>query len=184
MFYPFNNPDLTMIATAVWQPSPIFVNIIWAILSTIVGETPATNSASGSKTTVKRYFFLAYIGAGLIGAISHISTLYACLSPAYPDITFRSIFLPVERMALPFDEAVHFIFQIDYLIIFISTTVWCLQVSSEAQGTGNRSGGVMGRVLKLIAGVAAIGPAATLSAVWHMRENRLVKQDLAKKKAI
>jgi hypothetical protein len=162
MFYPFSNIDHTMLATAFWQPSPIYVNILWIIFATF------TSGQGSAKQSIRT----AYILSGLISLVSHQTTVFLCLIS--PELSLSAIFLPQQRANMSFDSAIHFFFQIDYLIIFISTTIWAFQnIMDVKRVTGGGTTGGVSTVLGLVVGAIAIGPAATLSAVWYWREERI-----------
>ena len=167
MFYPFQDLDYTMFATALWQPSPILVNIVWILLASI--------TSSGSKAG---NVLNAYLMSGLLAAASHLVVLYQAFSSSCPDVTVTSIFIPIERTTAPFEEAVHFIFQIDYLLIFIATSIWCIQTILALQTRLGRNATVL--ILAVLLGVPTIGPAATLSGVWYWREKKLARLEAGK----
>lgn len=176
MFYPFGNIDWTMLATALWQPSPIIVNIIWVLLSALTPNPTSASSRGANTSTSKRHVKAAYVLSGILSAISHLTTLYLCVTGIYPDVTFKSIFgTTPPPSGAPFDDSVHFVFQVDYLVIFIATTVWCFQAMSEARARTSSQASLVKKVqqaVMLLLGVVAIGPAATLSAVWYWREDK------------
>lgn len=157
MYYPYKNLDHTMLATAFWQPSPLLVNLLWAIFALFTSKTKSTTAKTASK-----HFGQSSIVIGTIAAICHITTLYACFSADHPTVTLKSIFVPIENAKGAFEDAVHFIFQIDYLIVFLATTVFCVQKRSERRAVG-KAGSVIMDVAILGLSTVVVGPGATLA---------------------
>ncbi len=170
MYVPFGNINWSMIATAIWQPSPIMVNILWTFMSALISNG---NEATKPKSTA--HVKTALVVTGLVTAIGHLSALYLCTARIYPDVTFTSIFVPIQRTIMPFEDATHFIFQIDYAIIFIATTIWCFQSISDVERFINGGGFPESwkTLTTVLSAAVIVGPAATLSAVWYWRENKL-----------
>lgn len=162
MFYPFGNIDYTMLATAFWQPAPVLVNIIWVILKQM----------SSSTGTARPHIRATLAVTGTVAAAAHIGTLYGIFSPSYPSITPSSIFVPLEARATSFEEAAHFIFQIDYLLIFIASTIWCLQSRAEDRVKGGKRGTRVADLVLLVVSVGLVGPGATLAWVWYRRQGK------------
>lgn len=163
MYYPFANIEHTMLATAFWQPSPVLVNITWFILSRFA-------SSVGSPTP---HLKAAIAIVGLIAAAGHVGTLYACISDRYPSVTLSSIFLPTVGSSPSFEAATHFIFQIDYAVIFAATSVWCAQTFAEDRArAGKKQGSALVDAVNVLLSTAVVGPGATLAWVWYGRQGK------------
>jgi hypothetical protein len=71
---------------------------------------------------------------------------------------------------MPPEEVSLFIFQIEYLVTFLATSIWCLQVclgGRRASGTGLGLGKAV-----VLGGVSLglIGPGALICTAWYWRE--------------
>jgi hypothetical protein len=165
MYYPFSNVDHTMLASAIWQPSPILVNLLWAFFS----------SMSSSTKGGQDYIRVTLIASAILSTFSHIATTYICYTSS--DLTYGSVFLPIDNGSLSFESAIHYIFQVDFLFVQIATTVWCFQslVNVNASTPGIRPISPARAACFIVGGAVAVGPAATLSAVWYWREGQREK---------
>ncbi|KAI9632360.1 uncharacterized protein MKK02DRAFT_40662 [Dioszegia hungarica] len=157
LFYPFANIEYTMLATAVWQFSPVLINLVWVLLTRLA---PAHTGESRSTGHILRQ---AHKVMGSLASLSHLTTLFACFSPSYPDITLSSVFWSGQTPKVSFSEAMNFIFQVDYLIVFACSTLWCLQIRDRARRERNKAGRVTMDLLVLGASVVFLGPGATVS---------------------
>jgi hypothetical protein len=159
MYYPFVNRDYTMIAIAIWQLSPIYINIVWIILRSLSSEK------ADSTRAMKRC--LRVVGA--IGALSHISTLTACFTQ-YSPVTFTSVFIPISTSStLSLEQGSHMLFQIDYLAIFAATSLWAFQVRARDRAQMGKQGSGIKEAIYIALSTVLLGPGATLAAVWDRK---------------
>ena len=78
-------------------------------------------------------------------------------------------------------SALHFIFQVDLLGIFVTTSLWCIQVKFELINMGRAPFGSLYAIFSTLAGTIVLGPGAVLCAVAWWREKQIDAVDNTKK---
>lgn len=168
VYYPFSDIDSTMIVVAFWQSTPIVVNLLWYGFSSLI------SSESGLDANADlRHVSRALLAPVILCSAAHGYVLYRCLSPNDPNVTLTSVFLPRQWAGMQFDEAVHFIFQVDYSVIFLATTIWSIQSVIDVKRWADEDVSAIGASILTLLGASISGPAATLCAVWYWRESKL-----------
>jgi hypothetical protein len=180
LYYPYKHIDNTMIVTAFWQASPIYVNVLWTIFA-----SPLPSAKPGQDGRSARNIKVTLLVVGAISALYHWTTIHRCLTSQNPNVNLHSVFLPRQYFGMTLEDALHYIFQIDYLFMFSATSVWCLQVYLRDQGgpgikresenlESSNSRRRLGWNLVLgCSGLLTVGPGAVLCVVWYIREGRL-----------
>ena len=194
MYLPWNNAELTQNLTAFWQPAPLLVNILLLALSAIVGNTPPSSiKTSEVKPTSTRgadikHLNRIYLSVFLVTAITHISTLFICLTSANPKLSFKYIFVPDRQTWMSTTTlGLHYIFQWDFWGIFLSSLIWCWMSVLDIQrimGCQSFLAGLKSFVIMSL-GSVLIGPGAVMAIVWWWREAKLeeIEQMLSKPKS-
>ena len=107
--------------------------------------------------------------------VVHIATILNHIVPDDPEVNLYRIFVPQQaRGRLGLTEALQFIFQIDWWIIFGASMIWCVQAIWDLNAMGKMKMGPLQGALCVVVGAVVIGPGATLVLVWELREERLV----------
>jgi hypothetical protein len=155
---------------AFWQPSPIFVNIIWVSLSAILlGKERRGPSDSIS------YIKATYAASTAISALVHIGVIAACLTSNNPDLSIAKVLLPGTRDHNSMSKAMHFIFKADYWIIVGAALTSCVVAAWDLKYLRTSKAGFIRPVALLIAAAVAVGPGAAYSAFWYFREKQMHK---------
>lgn len=168
---------------AFWQFTPLVLNLLWYVFSSIYGSASPSDSKPRPSAD-SRDLSLLYLAAFVVTQSSHAITLFLCVTSPDPSISFDTVFsLRVPTAAAPMHEAIHFIFKVDYWIIFAATLLWCVQAEWEVIALRRTSLTAMTAVLSTLAGAVVLGPGAVLSAVWWWRESKIGAVPVAKKDA-
>lgn len=181
MYLPFSDPDLslTQILVALWQPSPLFVNLFLLTVSTALGNEPASSEkATFQPPNDIKYLNSLYIISFTVAAMAHFSTVFTCLSSAHPEISLTRTLVRVplrERMAMP--EALHFIFQVDFWIIFTVSLTAAYISLWDLKRMGKTDLSLINAATSMLVAVICVGPGATIAGVWYMREQMMIQKE-------
>jgi hypothetical protein len=176
IYYPFADVETTMAAVAFWQITPFVVNILWLLFSFRVGNPDSSNT--GNAKNDAPYLKRIYATTFATSVLSHFFTLYLCFSRY---VSFTYIFLPREYQGMSFENAMNFIFQVDFWIIFLATMVWCFQAVWDIKRLGFMNVGLLKAAVSIGLGAVVVGPGAVLSAVWWWREEKIRVDDKKEK---
>lgn len=177
VFVPWETDETKQFFVALWQPCPLYVNALHSMFTKIAAFV---DPESAKKTTADlpvevKHLELTYITALFFSTLAHVTVMIKCLSSTDPQLNLSYVFVPQQsRGHLGLTEALHFIFQIDWWVIFGATMIWCVQTIWDLNSMGKTSGGVLEGFVALSLSVVVLGPGATLSAVWWWREWKLV----------
>jgi hypothetical protein len=155
---------------AFWQPSPIFVNIIWVSLSAILPERQR-KGPSDSRSHIEA----TYVVSTAISAVVHVGVIAACLMSNDPDVNIAKVLLPGTRDHNSMGKAMHFIFKADYWIIVGAALASCVIAAWDLRYLGLSKASFLRPVALLIAAAVAVGPGAAYSAFWCFREKQMHK---------
>lgn len=174
VFWPFQDINTLQFMLALWQLSPFFVNAMWWILSKLFNV--ASRSTNPRSRDDVQYVKAIYIVAFVVAAASHIAILAICATSDKPDITLRTVFMPVQRGSWSLDEALHFIFQYDFWIIAGASTTWCYLAAWDLRRLNLTSAALWQAVALQTLCSIMLGPGAALSATWYWREEQMEKR--------
>lgn len=169
---------------AFWQVTPLVVNLLWLLFSSLASETHSTTKTRSASADIRALSPL-YLVSLLVAQASHAAILFLCsTSPTSdPSISFSFIFglrPPVDPLM---HEAIHFIFKVDYWIIAAASVLWCVQAEWELIGLRRTDLTYGAALLGTLAGAVVFGPGTVLSAVWWWRESKIGAVATAKKAA-
>lgn len=189
MYIPWNNIFTTQALAALWQPSPWIVNILLVMFSTLysIGGSETKVEPEGTTADVK-YLQRVYLLSFAVSAISHWLTIATIFFSKNPNLTFTHVFLPSKELFLAtqsistLHEGLHYIFQIDYWIIFGSSLIWAYLAILDTNRVAQSYVAPMQAVSVMALNTVLFGPAATVAAIWHSREGTLA--GLQKSKAV
>ncbi|KAK6086305.1 FAD binding domain-containing protein [Seiridium cupressi] len=177
LYIPWGDLNITQNLTALWQPAPVFPNVLLLILVPLLSSSSSSRSAS--ETSDVKHLKRIYLAIGVVSMITHLATLYVCLTSSNPQLSLSYIFLPNKATwKLSTALGLHYIFQWDFWIIFTSSLVWCWIAVTDTlrsmQG-GSRIWQKLVSAINLVLVSLVAGPGTTLALVWNWREDRLVK---------
>lgn len=175
MFYPFKdaNSHTTQGLVAVWQATPLYVNILLFIISKIASDSESPRSNGRTKKGGSEYLTSLYVLFITVSTLSHVFLLYYSLI-LYPDtaeLTLSNIFLPRPLTKdSTIGAQIHRIFQVDFLIIFAASLAWAYAQVHDMKKVGLRN--VSLSKAALIIGVTSVvaGPAAAIGGVWMWKD--------------
>ena len=172
MFQPFQSIWTQQFMVALWQPSPLFVNAIWWLLP-IVFPSKGSASAKRVSSNDKGHLKPVYLTATVISATVHIAVLATCLRSENAELSLWNVFVATKWEKRPMSQALHFIFQIDFWIIFAASILFCYVAIFDLTATRMIDVGMIKPIGLLTLCTVLLGPGAALSAFWYWREGRL-----------
>jgi hypothetical protein len=178
LYIPWGDLNITQNLTALWQPAPAFPNILLLILVPLLSSSSSSRSARGATSDVK-HLKRIYLAIGVVSTLTQLATLYICLTSSNPQFSLSYIFIPSkatwkESAAL----GLHYIFQYDFWIIYISSLVWSWLVDMDSlrymQGGATTRDKLLSTFNIVWISLVA-GPGTAMALVWNWREDRLVE---------
>ncbi|KAF2488538.1 hypothetical protein BU16DRAFT_545529 [Lophium mytilinum] len=177
MYLPFPDPGLniTQGTIALWQVSPIIVNVLLFFISTTMGKEPATPKATASQSPgTLKYLDLIYITCFAITASTHIAVVTICLLSSSPQMSLKHALWRVPLgNEIAMSEALHYIFQVDFQIIFTAMVAGSFLTLWDLKRVGRMDISLASAATMMTMGVLCVGPAATAIAVSYVREGML-----------
>jgi hypothetical protein len=181
MYMPGISASTAQLLTFVWQPAPVFVNILLLVSSFLLPSTSTASSSSrsGARNPDVKYLKRVYAAAGIVSAINHVITLYVCATSSNPQLSFSYVFLPNRDIWMQSTTAgLHYIFQVDWWGCFMPTLLWCwiavYDVHRLLLGGTASAVQLIKWAVYIVALTVALGPGGMLAVVWSWREDRLV----------
>ena len=176
VYLPFFAEQMTLYFVVFWQFSPIYVNVLVAVLS---------RQAGGSRSTKKKgapdvqHLKLVYILSIAVAFVAHVFTISNVLLGNTGEASLLSIFVPSRsRLFKSTGQDFHFIFQWDWLVVAISAITWAVYAIIEVQTELKAlsiEGNVKGLMVLLAIHLLLEGPGGAVAAVWWWRENALLE---------
>lgn len=172
IYLPGLSIDTRQILVALWQPSPLYVNLIWVVLARILpgSGTERPKKEFGSPT----YWIKAlHSSAVFTSLVFHNIMIYNCLLSGNSEISFVNVLVPLGRAEWTMSQALLFIFQVDFWIIMAAGLLWCyiavgdlfeLEMTNIDAGTG-------GMLIFICSSLLGPGGAISMVSIW--REDRL-----------
>lgn len=183
MHIPYSDTRLTEVAMIIWQPSPIYINILLALFSRIYErfypEPKPTPDAANPLPDISS-LNLIYAISFLIGTLAHASFLHALFSSPNLLLTLKQLFLPLlffktPPSPLPFDTSMHSFWQYDFLLFFAATLIFCVVAVWDLKRVGRTRVSLVNAVVGIMLGTVGVGPAAMFVAVWAWREGVMAR---------
>ncbi|KGO65541.1 Monooxygenase, FAD-binding [Penicillium italicum] len=162
---------------ALWQPAPVYVVVLTQVFSFVIksisSSTPTkTGSAAADNKTNRDFPYLQtlYTVAGGVSASFHVALLLSWAALGTNFIT--KTFIPSEAFAqvATIADGVFIFFQNDFLLVAAATLLCCLASVWDLYRIGVSNVSWQMALAGLILGSLAIGPGATVAAVWYWRE--------------
>jgi hypothetical protein len=167
---------------AFWQPTPLFVNIVWWLCSFVYSKS-YENTVDTAGPQTESSLKLTYAVATAVSAIAHLAVLATCLTTDNTQLSLYNVFWPVSRTHWEMSEALHFIFKVDYLIIHAASLLSCYLSIFDLTYLNMTSVGVVRPAIFVTIAAVILGPGAALSGTWYWRESIMRrKQSEAKAK--
>lgn len=164
-FYPFESTDTRQLMVAVWQPCPLYVNLIWWALS-VMGREPQAKEGKADLPHLRRVYFSCVT----MSALAHLVIVWQTCTSTVSDVNLWHVFVPTNQTPWSMSEALLFIFQVDFWLIFAAALfsgyfmLWDLRRSGIAQiDLANMSTGPP-------LWIAIFGPGAMVAVIWWWRE--------------
>jgi len=178
MYTPGLSAETAQLLTFIWQPAPVFVNILLFISSLIHPSTNTTKKTNNNPDDVK-HLKRIYSFVALVCALSHVWTMHTCLTSKNPKLSLSYVFLPNRDLWTRSSAAgLHYIFQVDWWGCFAPTLLWCwitvYDVHRLLLGGNSSAAQLLKWAVYIVVLAVVIGPGATLALVWNWREDRLV----------
>lgn len=167
MYMPFLDIETQQLLIAFWQPSPILVNILWYIFTKVI---PSSETSKEDIIETRAYVNLIYATVIFVSAFTHVSVVVACLTSSRPDVGLSSVMLPFHRDEWTMDEALLFIFQIDFWVIFAAALTACYISIWDLSSLGLTTMGIWGGIFELSTVAVLLGPGAAVGLGWYWRE--------------
>lgn len=181
MYLPFSDPDLsiTQAIVALWQPTPLIVNLLIYTISTVYGKGPVTSKkVTSAPPDDLKYLNRVYLTCFAVTAVTHFGIILQCLSSADPhmSLTYALGRVPVsDQMSMT--EGLHYIFQADFWIIFTAALAGTYLTLWDLQRIGKTDLSLTYFAAGMTVAVIFVGPAATIAGVWYIREQILARKD-------
>lgn len=170
MYLPFSTDKLHLQQglVALWQICPLLVNLLLALFSTIFSMPSTTKSRFPNIT------FLYGISA-VTAAFAHFYLLYMCFL-GFERLSLLKVLLPrSEMLGGRATDTLHYMFNIDYVIIFGASLLWALVEADNVSRIRQVNIGLLTLSVSLTIHSIILGPAATIAALWWWRERLLLK---------
>lgn len=171
-YLPGLDADTRQVLVAVWQFSPLYVNLLWGLFATFLPssdvERPKEEFADPTYWTK-----CLHTSAVFTSAIFHWILVFNVLFSGNPDITFRNVLIPLWNESYSMAEALLFIFQVDFWLIMAAGILWSyISIGDLFElGMTNIDAATGGMLIFLVSNV--LGPGAAISLVCIWREDRM-----------
>lgn len=153
---------------AVWQVCPILVNVLLAIFSALYSRLSASKAGFANIT------FL-YAVSAITAAAAHFHLLYTCFLDANPLSLLKVLWPRSEMLEGRATDTLHYVFNVDYLIIFGSSLLLAIATVDIASRIRNVKTGLFTLTTGVIGSSMFVGPAATIALFWWWRESLMLK---------
>jgi hypothetical protein len=181
MFLPYSDENLwtTQGMVAFWQPCPWYVNAVLWVLSNFYAASATQDNRTKAPLRDVDYLGPAYKVAILVPAVTHIGTMFVCLLSNDPQHSFSHVFIPgLVTVETNLTEALLWIFQIDFWIIFASSLAWAYLAMWDLKRTGATDVSLARAGVAILVGTIAVGPGATLAGVGYWREHAMAEDSI------
>jgi len=162
---------------AFWQITPFLVNVLLALFTRWFGPTIAAPSKTGKTNPSDKdalYIKTLYGICLIISMLSHFAMLYCCVVlSTQPQILVKTFIPELAKLNESTGNFLHYMFQVDYLIIFASSLLWAVVAVEDMRRAGKAEVSLVQLLVVVTLGTIVIGPAATTVAIWWWRENKM-----------
>lgn len=177
MFLPWKDPNTIQSFEALWQVSPMLVQLICGVLGYSYAKRHNLKPVSPTAKQVFKdivHLKKLYTISGVMGLVLHVYCFARIISSS--DISLKSVFWPdFSVQPKTFGEGLRVLFLTDFWGFHVATYAWLCMAVWDVKRMG-RTAVDVGKTSAVIAlGNFVIGPGATMSAVWYWRESALAK---------
>jgi hypothetical protein len=170
MFYPKLSVYTRQAAVALWQVTPFLVNLIWWISTHLLRSRREARSEQQQQLESLPWIKAIYILISVVCACTHWIAIYLINTS---DLHFQTVFVPQHQEGWAMASALHFIFQVDFWIIFACTTAWCLLAVYDLRKTSTNCMALRTSTVIITLCTVFLGPGAALGLTWYYRELKM-----------
>lgn len=178
MMWPWKDQTTSQYTTALWQPSPIYVQILVTVFGYFASEDSqgyAVEDATKPPADVgelKR----AYVFGGVFSAFLHLGTVITLWSSNNPALGFSDVFLPNAGLTgNPVFAGFQNVWLPDFWSFFIASVIWCCCAMYDLKRVGRAVLDVGQTSALLILGSVVLGPGTVMAVTWHYRESAMAR---------
>ncbi|KAJ5295636.1 hypothetical protein N7508_010457 [Penicillium antarcticum] len=175
LFFPLENAPVTRQAfIALWQPVPVYVVLLTEVFSRIikcVEKSKSIRPSTDSKLNLDLPSLqMLYAVTGCIAACFHLALL-ASWYVSSSEFLIRA-FIPMDSFVevSTLADGIFVFFQNDFLLVAAASLLWCWSSVWDLYRMGILNFSMWVALVALIIGSVAVGPGATVAAVWYWRE--------------
>lgn len=183
-FIPWPNTEDKQLFIALWQPCPLFVNALHFILTSMddfshpVPPKPETDSKGKTTPPDVKFLNWIYVTSFAVSAVVHAAIMAICLTATDERMTLYRVFVPDQARGYNgLTEALHFIFSVDWWVIFAAGAISCVQAIWDLRVMGKSEVGVLTGLVLVTVGSVVLGPGAVMSLTWWWREGVMVEME-------
>lgn len=179
IYLPFWTLETKQALVALWQPAPLYLNIIWVVLARLLPHSPKSSSSQVPIYWIKMLHFSAVATSA---AFHQILIWHVFSSGADEGLTFAKVLLPLRRSDPTMSQGLLFIFQVDFCLIMLSALLFCYIVVWDANELGMTNIEIISGFRMVLICAVMFGPGAALSMTCIWREDRMRTAALGKSK--
>lgn len=178
MMWPWKDRMISQFTTALWQPSPVYVQILVIVFGYFMSDT--SQGYAGDDPTkpladvseLKR----AYVLGGAFSALLHLGTVLTLLSSNDPALSFSAVFLPNAGLTVdPVFAGFQNVWLPDFWIFVTASVLWCCFAVYDLKRVGRAVVDVGKASALLILGSVVLGPSTVMAATWYYREDAIAR---------
>lgn len=179
-YVPFTDPDFYIHQGIIglWQFSPLIVNLLLLVFSTVAKSSSRTKDIRSSHEDVG-YVKNLYLLCMVVSAAAHFGMLYSCtLQPkGFSNTLYKVLVIQPSKFYSPLEsDVLHHIFLVDLYGIGSTAFLWTFTVAYDTKLLGLTEVNMPLLVLISLLASIAVGPAAVISYIWWWREDKIRKQ--------
>lgn len=181
MFLPWTDANTIQNFETLWQVSPMLVPLFCSVLGYVYVKQhnikPVSRVAKQAFPDVAHLKKL-YVVSGALGVLLHIYCVARIFSSS--EISFASVFWSdLSMQPKPFGEGLLALFLTDFWGFFAATYAWLCMAVWDLRRMGRTDVDTAKASAIIALSNVAIGPGATMSAVWYWREVALARTSFA-----
>lgn len=178
MYLPFQDINITQGLVALWQPSPLIVNLLLFFSASFGQESVTSKEPVSGPPNHMKYVNRLYFTCFAVTTIAHVGTILLCLSSSDSQMSLTQTLgrVPVgDRTSM--SGALHYVFQADFWILFTAALTGAFLTLWDLRRIGQIDLSMSKTVVAMAVGVVCVGPAATILGVWYVREHITAQKD-------
>ena len=172
IYLPGLTADTRQVLVAVWQPAPLYVNLLWELFARFL---PSTDIERPKEEFSDPTYWIKCLHSSAIftSMIFHWIMVFNCIFSSNQEVTFLNVLIPQGRDQYKMGEALLFIFQVDFWIIIVAGLLWAyISVGDLFELSMTNIDAATGGLLMFFI-MNLLGPGAAISLVCIWREDRL-----------